>query len=155
MTLLLRGGEKLPARVVEHREHTLLVAIVIPCEPLSARRLEGMVLEYANPGGRLRLRGRVTREGFSGGELLRIEQAQLIEVVRERAHMRVPLSRPVTVEEGEEQTHTRARAWPAWRLAEPSWRASALYRAGFSTSSMRYPSGSRTKHSRGPRSRTV
>jgi hypothetical protein len=54
--------------------------------------------------------------------------------------MRVPLSRPVTVEEGEEQTHMRAGAWPAWHLAEPSWRASALYRAGFSTSSMRYPS---------------
>ena len=46
VTLVPRGGSGIPARVLERGADTLLVAIMVPIEPLSAERAGGLVLEF-------------------------------------------------------------------------------------------------------------
>ncbi|MGH2853305.1 MAG: PilZ domain-containing protein [Solirubrobacteraceae bacterium] len=100
VTLFLSSGEKFPARVVERRERSLLVAIMVPIERLDRTRLDGLVLEYANPGGRVLITGEVTVEQALDGELLRIDDAEMIEVLQERAHARVNANCPILIRTG-------------------------------------------------------
>ena len=60
VTLLPAGGERIPARVLERGPDTLLVAIMVPTEPLSYSQLDGLMLEFVGPRGRVRLSGTVT-----------------------------------------------------------------------------------------------
>ncbi len=110
MTLHLASGEKLPGRVLERAADELLVAIVVPLPSLSEGRMRTLVLEYANPGGRVRLSGSVSLESSSEGALVRIGEPRLVEVRQERAHVRVSVHCPLVIRTAAESepihTHT-------------------------------------------------
>jgi hypothetical protein len=98
VTLVLSTGEKLPGKVLERAREALVVVIVVPALRLGDRDLRSLVLEYANPGGRVRLSGAVSqRSGAKQGVQLRIARPELIEVVQEREHLRVPAECPVAL----------------------------------------------------------
>jgi hypothetical protein len=97
VTIVLGSGEKLPGRVFERRGETLTVAIVVPTPRLPERELALLVLEYANPGGRVRLRGAVSQKQGGEGLLLRIEEPELIEVAQDRKHVRVEAECPIAL----------------------------------------------------------
>jgi hypothetical protein len=97
VTLVPAGGGGLPARVLERDAETLLVAIMVPIEPLSQRQLEGMVLEFVGKQGRVRLSGAASLADPSDPDVVRIEQPRSIEVLQEREHVRVKASRPAVV----------------------------------------------------------
>jgi len=97
VTLVPAGGKGLPARVLELGQGTLLVAIMVPTEPLSRRQLEGMVLEFVGSQGRVSLSGVATQEDPSDREVLRLERLSAIEVLQEREYVRVKTSRPAVI----------------------------------------------------------
>jgi hypothetical protein len=97
VTLVPAGGKGLPARVLERGQDTLLVAIMVPTEPLSRRQLEGLVLEFVGTQGRVRLSGTATQEDPSDPDVLRIDQPRSIEVLQEREYVRVKTSRPAVI----------------------------------------------------------
>lgn len=97
VTLVAAGGDSLPARVLERGPETLLVAIMVPIEPLSQRQLEGMVLEFVGKQGRVRLSGTASLADPSDPDVVRIDQPRSIEVLQEREHVRVKTSRPAVV----------------------------------------------------------
>jgi PilZ domain len=103
VTLVPSTGERLHARVLERGPDTLLVAIMVPTEPLSRRQLDGLVLEFVAPHGRIRLGGTVTVEDPSDPDVLRIEQPRSIEVVQEREYVRIMSTRPALVYGGPDQ----------------------------------------------------
>ncbi|HEX5225025.1 MAG TPA: PilZ domain-containing protein [Solirubrobacteraceae bacterium] len=109
VTLTLGNGEKLPARVTERDADSLSAAVIVPTNP-SDKALRVIVLEHANPGGLVRLLGRTTVTRTEDGLLVRIDEPQLIEVVQERAHVRVNVRCAITLtatESGEvTQTYT-------------------------------------------------
>ncbi len=90
-------GESLPARVLERGVNTVLVAITVPIEPLSAQELEDLVLEFTGPHGRVRLRGPMRLENPAETDVLRLEDPRSIEVLQQREYVRVMASRPVLV----------------------------------------------------------
>ncbi len=101
VTLCMPSGETLPARVIERGRDALVVVIVVPTKRLREGDLRRLELEYANPGGRVRLKGRVTQsEGGKEGVQLRIEAPELIEVVQERRHVRVAAECPIALRAG-------------------------------------------------------
>jgi PilZ domain len=107
VTIFLSSGEKLPARVAERLGNSLRVVIVVPVEHLYDSQLAGLVLEYANPCGRVRLTGRAAVERVSEGPVLRIDDATMIEAVEERAYARIEVDCPVAINVGRERLETR------------------------------------------------
>jgi PilZ domain len=107
VTLFLASGEKLPARVAERLGNSLGIVIVVPVERLDGSQLAGLVLEYANPCGRVRFTGRAAVERVREDALLRIEDATMIEAIQERAYARVEVDCPVAVGVGSERVETR------------------------------------------------
>jgi PilZ domain-containing protein len=97
VTLVPADGKGLPARVLERGAETLLVAIMVPIEPLSKRQLEGLVLEFVGAQGRVRLSGTASLDNPSEPDVVRIEQPRSIEVLQEREFVRVKTSRPAVV----------------------------------------------------------
>lgn len=97
VTLVPSSGERIPARVLERGAETLLVAIMVPTAPLSYRQLEGLVLEFVGPRGRVRLTGTATVEDPSDPDVLRIDRPRSIEVLQEREYVRIMSSRPAVV----------------------------------------------------------
>jgi PilZ domain len=97
VTLVPHGGKGISARVLERGEDSLLVAIMVPIGPLSHRNLEGMVLEFVAPQGRVRLSGTTTIEDPSDPDVLRIESPRSIEVLQEREYVRIMSARPAIV----------------------------------------------------------
>jgi hypothetical protein len=97
VTLVPAGGKGLPARVLERGQDTLLVAIMVPTEPLSRRQLDGLVLEFVGAQGRVRLSGTATQEDPADPDVLRIDQPRSIEVLQEREYVRVKTSRPAVI----------------------------------------------------------
>jgi hypothetical protein len=93
---LVVGRETLPARVVEREADMLLVAVIVP-SGIREDQLERLVLEYANPGGRVRLTGGNALESSPEGQLVRIERPHLLEVIQERAHVRVEAECPIVL----------------------------------------------------------
>ena len=97
VTLVPADSKGLPARVLERGADTLLVAIMVPIEPLSQRQLEGMVLEFVGKQGRVRLSGNASLADPSDPDVVRIDQPRSIEVLQEREYVRVKTSRPAVV----------------------------------------------------------
>ncbi len=95
VTLLRASGERIQARIAERGEDTLLVLLMFrPEQPLTERGLQELVLEYAGPRGRIRVRGTVTLEDR---ELVRFSGLYSLEVLQEREYVRVRSTRPVLV----------------------------------------------------------
>jgi len=103
VTLVPAGGGRISARVLERAPDTLLVAIMVPIEPLSYSQLEGLVLEFVGPRGRVRLSGTTTAEDPADPDVLRIDSPRSIEVLQEREYVRILSARPVIVYGGANQ----------------------------------------------------
>jgi PilZ domain len=103
VTLVPAGGERISARVLESGAETLLVAIMVPIQPLSHSQLEGLVLEFVGPRGRVRLSGTTTIENPAEPDVLRIDQPRSIEVLQEREYVRIMSTRPAVVYGGPNQ----------------------------------------------------
>jgi hypothetical protein len=89
VTLVLASGETLPGRVTERSTDALVIAVIVPTGRLREAQLRSLALEYSNPGGRVRLAGRTSARMSSEGALVRIDEPRLLEVVQQRAHVRV------------------------------------------------------------------
>ncbi len=100
VTVSTAAGGRIPARVIERGPNTLLLAILVPTKPFSASDLDGLVLEYPGPRGRVRLRGAARMEDPREPDLLRIESPRSIEVLQEREYVRIQSARPVVVYAG-------------------------------------------------------
>jgi len=98
VTLVPAGGEGIPARVLECGADTLLVAIMVPTQPLTERQLDGLVLEFVGAHGRVRLSGTASVEEHP--DVLRIDAPRSIEVLQEREYVRIMSARPVLVYAG-------------------------------------------------------
>ncbi len=95
VTLVGATGERIQARIAERGEDTLLVLVMFrPEQPLTERGLEDLVLEYAGPRGRIRVRGTATLEDR---DLVRLRNLYSVEVLQEREFVRVRSTRPVLV----------------------------------------------------------
>jgi hypothetical protein len=97
VTLVPSTGERIPARVLQRGPDTLLVAIMVPLEPLGYDQLEGLVLEFTGPYGRVRLSGTAAVEDPAEPDVLRIVGPRSIEVQQQREYVRVRSARPVLV----------------------------------------------------------
>jgi len=97
VSLDLGGGGRVPARVLERGEDTILLAITVPTRPLSAAQRADMVIEYTGSRGRVRLRGTCVMEDPNDNELVRINSPRSVEVLQEREYVRIRSSRPVLV----------------------------------------------------------
>jgi hypothetical protein len=104
VTLVPRGGKGITARVLECGPDALQVAIMVPIGPLSARDLDGLVLEFVAPQGRVRLSGTTTIDDPSDPDVLRIESPRSIEVLQEREYVRIRSARPALVYAGPNRT---------------------------------------------------
>ena len=102
---------------------SLLVAIMVPIGPLSAKQLEGLVLEFVSPKGRVRLSGTATIEDPSDPDVLRIEAPRSIEVLQEREYVRIRSARPALVyggpNKGPVQSYTVDLSGGGFLLAGP------------------------------------
>jgi hypothetical protein len=103
VTLVPASGERISARVLERGAETLLVAIMVPIQPLSHSQLEGLVLEFVGPRGRVRLSGTTTIENPAEPDVLRIDEPRSIEVLQEREYVRIMSTRPAVVYGGPNQ----------------------------------------------------
>ncbi len=97
VTLTPSGGSGIPARVLECSPDSLLVAIMVPIEPLSHRQLEGIVLEFSGPHGRVRLTGTASLESPAEPDVVRLDGPRSIEVLQEREYVRIKAARPAIV----------------------------------------------------------
>ncbi len=97
VTLVPAGGRGLPARVLERSADTLLVAIMVPTQPLTQRQLDGVVIEFLGAQGRVRLTGGAIVENPSEPDVLRIDRPRSVEVLQEREYVRIKIARPALV----------------------------------------------------------
>jgi len=97
VTLIPSSGSKIPARVIESAPGTLLVAITVPVEPLSASQLQALAVEFQGPTGRVHLTGTASVEDPSDPDVLRIDDPRSIDVVQEREYVRIRSARPALV----------------------------------------------------------
>ncbi|HSZ13032.1 MAG TPA: PilZ domain-containing protein [Solirubrobacteraceae bacterium] len=97
VTLYPRGSDGITARVLESSPDSLLVAIMIPVGRLRPAQLDGMVLEFVAPQGRVRLTGTVSIEDPSDPDVLRLDGPRSVEVLQEREYVRIMSARPVVV----------------------------------------------------------
>jgi hypothetical protein len=101
VTIVRPSGERVQARVAESDGESLLVALMFRAErPLESGGVDGLVLEFTNERGRVRLQGAVT---LVDRELLRFTELHSPEVIQQREYVRVPSTRPVTVSAGASQ----------------------------------------------------
>jgi hypothetical protein len=97
VTVVPARGASLPARVLASAPDALLVAIMVPTEPLSYKQLEGLVLEFTDSHGRVRLSGTASIDSPSETDVLRIENPRSVEVLQEREYVRIKSARPAVV----------------------------------------------------------
>jgi hypothetical protein len=123
LTLAMTSGERLPARVLERGVNTLLLAITIPTGPLSQGQLEGLVIEFTAPHGRVRLQGMITLENPAEPDVLRMDAPRSVEVLQEREYVRINAARPVLVYAGRDmleiQSYTVDLSGGGFLLAGP------------------------------------
>lgn len=97
VTLVPPGGARIPARVLGSEQGMLLVAIMVPSEPLSPRQLDALVLEFNDAQGRSHLVGTASIEDPSDPDVLRIVDPRSLDVVQEREYVRIKSARPAIV----------------------------------------------------------
>lgn len=123
LTLALPDGERLPARVLERGVNTLLVAITVATESLSDDQLEGLVVEFTAPHGRVRLQGKTRLEDPGEPDVLRMDEPRSVEVLQEREYVRINAARPVLVYAGRDlpeiQSYTVDLSGGGFLLAGP------------------------------------
>jgi len=123
LSLALASGERLPARVLERGVNTLLLAITVVTSPLSASELEGLVVEFTAPHGRVRLQGKITLEDPAEPDVLRMDAPRSVQVLQEREYVRIDAARPVLVYAGrdalEVQSYTVDLSGGGFLLAGP------------------------------------
>jgi c-di-GMP-binding flagellar brake protein YcgR len=108
LSLNLGGGGRIPARVVERGEDTILIAITVPTKPLSTAQMADMIIEYTGSRGRVRLRGTCLMEDPSDSDLVRINSPRSVEVLQEREYVRIRSARPVLVYSALEQQQVQS-----------------------------------------------
>lgn len=97
VTIAPSGGKPLPARVLASAPEALLVAIMVPIEPLTPTQLEGLALEFTDSQGRVRLVGTASIENPAEPDVLRIDHPRSVEVLQEREYVRIKSARPALV----------------------------------------------------------
>lgn len=95
VTLISASGEHLPAIVLDRAGDSLGLVVMIPVEPFSESDLEGMMLEFTIRGGHVLLGGQFACENHAEPEVLRLNGANVVEVISQREFVRVPLNRTV------------------------------------------------------------
>ncbi len=95
--LLAASGERIPAWVQSNEPELLTLVSVIPLPALTAEALEGMVLEFGVPAGRVRLGGEFAAGDPQAAELLLLRRPHVLDVVQERVFPRTRLSLPITI----------------------------------------------------------
>lgn len=101
VTIVPLSGARIPARVIEAGVAGLVVAIMVPIEPLGERQLQSLVVEFQGPTGRVHLTGQAVHDP-DDTDVLRIAQPRSIDVVQEREYVRIKSARPVLVFGGPE-----------------------------------------------------
>jgi hypothetical protein len=123
LTLAMTSGERLPARVLERGVNTLLMAITVATQPFSDGQLEGLVVEFTAPHGRVRLQGSVKLEDPAEPDVLRMDAPRSVEVLQEREYVRINAARPVLVYAGSDlleiQSYTVDLSGGGFLLAGP------------------------------------
>jgi hypothetical protein len=102
------AGGRIPARVLEKGEDTLLIAITVPTRPLTAEQMADMIIEYTGSRGRVRLRGTCSMEDPNDSDLVRVNQPRSVEVLQEREYVRIRSARPVLVYSAREQEQVQS-----------------------------------------------
>ncbi len=98
VTVIRPTGERIQALVAWRDDRSLVVAPWLAASDFGGDdRLEGLAIEFTSRSGRIRLEGEVTREG---DEELRFSDVRAVEVLQQREYVRVPASRPTTVNNG-------------------------------------------------------
>lgn len=97
VTLAPPGGGCIPARVLASAPEALLVAIMVPTEPLTRSQLEGLVVEFTDSQGRVRLVGTASIENPAEPDVLRVAHPRSVEVLQEREYVRIKSARPALV----------------------------------------------------------
>jgi hypothetical protein len=100
VTLRTADGGSIPARVIEQSPHSLLIAITVPTRPFTPQQLAGLVLEYHSDRGRMRLHGSFAVDDPTDPDLVRLLEPRSVEVLQERAYVRIRAARPVLVYTG-------------------------------------------------------
>jgi hypothetical protein len=108
VSLNLGGGGRVPARVLERGDNTLLVAITVPTRPLSPAQLASLIIEYTGNRGRVRLQGTCVMEDPNDRDLVRINSPRSVEVLQEREYVRIRSARPVLVYSAREQQQVQS-----------------------------------------------
>jgi hypothetical protein len=123
VTISTPAGGRIPARVLERGPSSLLVAMLVPTKAFSSSDLDGLVLEYVAPHGRVRLCGTARHEDPADPDLLRIESPRSIEVLQEREYVRIQSARPIVVYAGSDlqkvQSYTVDLSGGGFLLAGP------------------------------------
>ncbi len=124
VTLIPSSGEKLPARVLESGPERLSLALMVPADTLTRGQLDGAMLEFNTPRGRIRLTGRASLDP-SDRDVVRIDRPSAVEVAQERQAFRIRAARPVLVYVGpsrmEVQSFTVDISAGGFLLAGPDW----------------------------------
>ncbi len=95
VTLVRSSGERVQARVTECSGSELQVVLMFrPERPLGAGDTNGLLLEFTNSAGRVRLQGEVT---LLDRELVRFRDVSSVELIQQREFVRVRSTRPVAV----------------------------------------------------------
>jgi hypothetical protein len=86
-------GERVPVRVIERGDNTLMLVVVLAAdEGLDPEPMEPLLLEYTSAHGLVRLRGEAKLEDR---DLLRFKAADAPEVLQRREYVRVEGAQPV------------------------------------------------------------
>ncbi len=98
VALVRSSGERMQARVAERNGNELSVALMFrPERPLGAADANGLLLEFTNSAGRVRLQGEVT---LVDRELVCFRDVSSVEQIQQREYVRVRSTRPVSVISG-------------------------------------------------------
>jgi hypothetical protein len=97
VTVRTHDGGSIPARVVESGADSLVVAITVPTRALTPAQLERLVLEYHDERGRMRLQGTFVMDDPKDPDLIRMNEPRAVEVLQQRAFVRIQATRPVFV----------------------------------------------------------
>ncbi len=123
VTLSTGLGGRIPARVLERSENSLLIAVTVPTRAFSAGQLEQLELEYNSARGRMRVQGVFAMEDPEDPELVRLIEASQVELVQVRDYVRVDVARPVVIYAagagGQLQTFTVDLSGGGFQLAGP------------------------------------